>query len=213
MKKWKCTVCGYIHEGPTPPEKCPICGVGPEKFVELTDDADAGAARELREGPDAKATPTDAKLDELMFNMSYGLYVIGAVDGDKVNAMISNSFMQVTSEPLQASVCINKANLTGDMISKTNCFAVSILNQTNHDLVPRFGFQSGHKVDKFADFDYFSGEVTGCPAIPGTICYLEVEVDQIIDLGTHRMFIGRVVGGKNLSGGEPMTYAYYRKTR
>jgi flagellar basal body-associated protein FliL len=79
--------------------------------------------------------------------------VIGAADGDKVNAMISNSFMQVTSEPLQASVCINKANLTGDMIAKTKRFAVSILNQTNHDLVPRFGFQSGHKVDKFADFD------------------------------------------------------------
>lgn len=25
MAKWKCTVCGYIHEGPNPPETCPIC--------------------------------------------------------------------------------------------------------------------------------------------------------------------------------------------
>ncbi|MEG0379151.1 MAG: flavin reductase, partial [Eubacterium sp.] len=32
MKKWRCIVCGYIHEGDTPPEKCPICGVGPDKF-------------------------------------------------------------------------------------------------------------------------------------------------------------------------------------
>ena len=32
MKKWRCTVCGYTHEGDTPPEKCPVCGVGPELF-------------------------------------------------------------------------------------------------------------------------------------------------------------------------------------
>ncbi len=34
MKKWVCTVCGYIHEGDTPPEKCPTCGVSADKFVE-----------------------------------------------------------------------------------------------------------------------------------------------------------------------------------
>lgn len=34
MKKYICTVCGYVYEGEQPPEKCPICGVGPEKFEE-----------------------------------------------------------------------------------------------------------------------------------------------------------------------------------
>lgn len=34
MKKFICTVCGYIHEGDTIPEKCPICNVGADKFVE-----------------------------------------------------------------------------------------------------------------------------------------------------------------------------------
>lgn len=36
MKLFKCTVCGYIHEGEVAPEKCPKCGVGADKFVELT---------------------------------------------------------------------------------------------------------------------------------------------------------------------------------
>ena len=33
--KWVCSVCGYVYEGETIPEdyKCPICGVGPDKFV------------------------------------------------------------------------------------------------------------------------------------------------------------------------------------
>ena len=34
MKKFVCTVCGYVYEGETAPEKCPVCGVGADKFVE-----------------------------------------------------------------------------------------------------------------------------------------------------------------------------------
>ncbi len=33
MKRWKCTICNYIHEGDTPPEKCPICKAPASKFV------------------------------------------------------------------------------------------------------------------------------------------------------------------------------------
>ena len=34
MKKFVCSVCGYVHEGDAAPEKCPVCGVGPDKFTE-----------------------------------------------------------------------------------------------------------------------------------------------------------------------------------
>ena len=34
MKKFVCTVCGYVHEGDAAPEKCPVCGVGADKFKE-----------------------------------------------------------------------------------------------------------------------------------------------------------------------------------
>ena len=35
MKKWVCPVCGYVHEGDTPPEKCPVCKVDGSKFTEM----------------------------------------------------------------------------------------------------------------------------------------------------------------------------------
>ena len=38
MKKFVCSVCGYVHEGDAAPEKCPVCGVGAEKFVEQTEE-------------------------------------------------------------------------------------------------------------------------------------------------------------------------------
>lgn len=40
MEKWKCTVCGYIHEGPMAPDfKCPICKQPADKFVKIEDAA------------------------------------------------------------------------------------------------------------------------------------------------------------------------------
>ena len=39
MTKWKCTVCGYIHEGDTPPESCPVCKQPASKFVKLEEEA------------------------------------------------------------------------------------------------------------------------------------------------------------------------------
>jgi rubrerythrin len=33
--RWKCTVCGYIHVGSGPPEKCPVCGADKSKFIRI----------------------------------------------------------------------------------------------------------------------------------------------------------------------------------
>ena len=38
MKKWVCPVCGYVHEGENPPEKCPVCKVSGEKFTLQADE-------------------------------------------------------------------------------------------------------------------------------------------------------------------------------
>jgi len=45
-KKWICTVCGYVHEGDTPPEKCPQCKQPAEKFKELKEEGEVTYAAE-----------------------------------------------------------------------------------------------------------------------------------------------------------------------
>ncbi len=47
MKKWVCPVCGYVHEGDTPPEKCPQCGVPGSKFTEVKSEELSWAAEHV----------------------------------------------------------------------------------------------------------------------------------------------------------------------
>jgi rubredoxin len=37
-KKWRCTVCGYIHNGLEPPDKCPVCGADKSLFELVVED-------------------------------------------------------------------------------------------------------------------------------------------------------------------------------
>ncbi|MFH1090391.1 MAG: ferritin family protein [Pseudomonadota bacterium] len=48
MRQWKCTVCGYIHEGPEPPEVCPVCGAGRYRFI-LNETVPAGLETRIKQ--------------------------------------------------------------------------------------------------------------------------------------------------------------------
>lgn len=43
MKKFVCSVCGYVHTGDQVPDVCPICGAGKDQFQEETEDTDFSA--------------------------------------------------------------------------------------------------------------------------------------------------------------------------
>ena len=45
--KWICKVCGYVHEGAEPPDICPVCKVGKDKFEKLEDTPDWGDVHKL----------------------------------------------------------------------------------------------------------------------------------------------------------------------
>lgn len=47
MAKWVCKVCGYIHEGDTPPERCPQCGVPADKFEKVEETSTSWATEHV----------------------------------------------------------------------------------------------------------------------------------------------------------------------
>jgi flavin reductase (DIM6/NTAB) family NADH-FMN oxidoreductase RutF/rubredoxin len=147
-------------------------------------------------------------------NLSYGLYVVGSQKQGKLNAQIANTVVQVTSEPPTISVCINKQNLTHEFITGSKVFTASILAQdTPLSFIGHFGFKSGRDVDKLKDINYKLGETKAPIIIDHSVAYLEAKVINQIDVGTHTIFIGEIVGADVLGEGEPMTYAYYHQVK
>ena len=68
--------------------------------------------------------------NRVLFNIGYGLYVLTANEGEKDNGCIINTVMQVTSEPLQIAIAVNKKNYTNEMIQRTKKFNISILSES-----------------------------------------------------------------------------------
>ncbi|HBE44447.1 MAG TPA: High molecular weight rubredoxin [Deltaproteobacteria bacterium] len=146
--------------------------------------------------------------------ISYGMYVVSSKRDGKFNGQIANTVFQITSEPPTLAVSINKQNLTHEYIQSSGVFVTSIISkEAPMPFIGNFGFKSGRDIDKFKEIKYRLGK-TGAPIVlEHTIGYLECEVLNIIDVGTHTVFIGKVVDCEILTDEEPMTYAYYHQIK
>ncbi len=149
-----------------------------------------------------------------MYKLSYGVFVCTAKLGDKLNGCIINTAIQVASEPNRISIAVNKANYTHDMILETKKCNISVISQNaSFDLFKHFGFQSGHDVDKFADYPKanYSIAENDIPYITdGTNAVFSLEVEQTVDLGSHTLFICTPVAMSVLSDATSCTYEYYQ---
>jgi rubredoxin len=146
MEIYECGACGYKYD----PEKGdPENGIEPgTAFEDLPEDWECPVCGM------GKGCIRGGKIMSAVFKLTYGLFVLTAKDGDKDNGCIINTALQVTANPLQVSICVNKDNFTHDMIKKTGEFNISILSQeTPFEVFQRFGMQSGKDVDKFDGFD------------------------------------------------------------
>lgn len=147
-----------------------------------------------------------------LFKLGYGLYVIGTELDGAAAGCTANTVMQITSEPAQIAVGLNKNNYTNEMIQKSGKLTVSILDKTaDMNLIGNFGFQSSRTADKFAN----SGQalVKDAFQVPylaeHTSAVLSAKVVNTLDCGTHTLFLCELTDAQVLSKEEPMTYAYY----
>ncbi len=147
-------------------------------------------------------------------SVSYGLYIVSSGNESRRNGYIANSVFQVTARPPQFAVCCNKDNYTADIIKETGVFVISTLTQeASSKFIGHFGYRTGSKFDKFNNIAHHTGE-TGAPVVTENIvAYIECRVNQVVDTGTHLMFIGKVIQADVLNEKQPLTYEYYREVK
>ena len=138
-----------------------------------------------------------------LHNISYGLYVVSSRRGDRFNGQITNTVIQVTSEPPTVAVCINRQNLTHEFMTQSGVFTVSMLSRdTPLSFIGHFGFKSGREVDKFKDVSYRLGETKAPVVLDNSLAFLEARVVNQVDVGTNTIFIGELVGADVLKEGD-----------
>ncbi|MBN1391047.1 MAG: flavin reductase [Candidatus Thermoplasmatota archaeon] len=148
---------------------------------------------------------------ETLFKVTYGMYIVGSRSGDRLNGLIINTANQVTSSPPRVSVTISRNNLTHDYIMESKVFSISVLRKdTPLKFIGTWGFRSGRDIDKFQGTNYRIGG-TGAPIVlDNAIGYMDLKLVNHMEVETHTIFIGEIVGSEMISDGEPLTYTYYR---
>ena len=146
------------------------------------------------------------------FKITYGVFILTSAKNEKHCGCIINTFMQLTDNPKQIVIAVNKLNYTNDIILETGKFNISVLTiDTSFDIIERFGFFSSRNKNKFDDFmDHCAKSENGLYYITQNVnSYFSADVVSKTDYGTHNLFVAQVSEAAILSSTPSLTYQQY----
>jgi len=124
------------------------------------------------------------------------------LDGE-VYGMVATAVCSVSADPPTLLVCVNRAASACAPIAQSRRFCVSVLSERQRDLASAFlDVESTKRLDLCG----WHPLTTGAPAIEGALVSFDCEVDQIIESGTHAIYIGRVVASTAPGADAPLLY-------
>ena len=147
------------------------------------------------------------------FKLSYGLYIVTSKKDDKESGCVINTMTQITAQPAQVAITINKENYTTSLIQDSRVFNVSVLlDNVSMDVIKTFEFQSGRNTNKFKDGNY-GEDKNGLKYLKDASATFSCQVKKSVDVGSHIMFIAEVTEAQILNDGEVLTYAAYHEKK
>lgn len=128
------------------------------------------------------------------------LYPVPAVlvtssHGKIVNVFTVSWVGTVCTDPPMVSVSIRPERFSYDLIKKSGEFVINLPGQDLAFAVDYCGVKSGKDIDKFAELGLHPEQaaIIKAPIIKECPVAIEVKVESIKELGSHHMFLGRVV--------------------
>lgn len=168
------------------------------------------------------STPTNETLDQALKQLTYGFYLLATrADGDDlrtrdqdwVSAGTVSWATQSSFEPPLITVAIQKDSNLNETIQQSQAFSLTVLGQSEENLIERFAGQS--KVDYSNNavngISYREGQ-TGAPILDCGVATLECSlVDALTTSGDHLLFVGRVENAFVNNNDEPICEKDTRK--
>jgi flavin reductase (DIM6/NTAB) family NADH-FMN oxidoreductase RutF len=130
----------------------------------------------------------------VLWTMPSGLYVLGTRAGDRLNAMTLNWATQLSFDPKLIGVAVEREAYSHQLITVGQVFSVCVLEREDRAIVRKF--VKPVEVDTDArtlnGFQYLE-RTTGAPVLAQSVAWLDCEVRQSVETGSHTLFVGEVV--------------------
>jgi flavin reductase (DIM6/NTAB) family NADH-FMN oxidoreductase RutF len=130
----------------------------------------------------------------VLWALPSGLYVLGSRHAGRRNLMTLNWALQVAMDPKLLAVSIEKPALTHSLVSEGGAFSLNVLRRDDRAAVRKFvkPLADGGEAGELAGFAVRTA-VTGAPILEIACCWLDCEVREAVDCGSHTLFVGEVV--------------------
>jgi flavin reductase len=140
---------------------------------------------------------SEADFKTAMRQVTSPVAIVTASVGRKRNGLSVTAICAVTANPPTILVCINRDAPAEQLVAESGAFAVNFLTEEQHQFARLF---SGSKKGQEQRFDekVWGSLVTGAPVLDGCVASLDCRVDGQQDVGTHRVYFGRVVASNSL---------------
>jgi flavin reductase (DIM6/NTAB) family NADH-FMN oxidoreductase RutF len=127
----------------------------------------------------------------VLWKLPSGLYLLGSRASGRRNLMTLNWATQLALEPKLLGVSVEREAVTAGLIEAGGAFALSILARDDRAVIRRFV--------KPAEDDPVAGTLAGQPVrtaviLAAALAWVDCELRQTVECGSHRLFVGEVVG-------------------
>lgn len=137
-----------------------------------------------------------------MRRFATGVTVVTSLKDGEPRGVTVSAFSSVSLDPPSVLICINREARSYLFISASKIFCVNVLSAQQTPLARRF---SGKLRDnQFEGVDYFVDR-TGAPVLRGSLAHLDCEVTEEHHVGSHSVFIGKVLA-TGVAEGSPLGY-------
>jgi flavin reductase (DIM6/NTAB) family NADH-FMN oxidoreductase RutF len=141
-------------------------------------------------------------IDDLLKQISHGVYVIGVGVGDRQNAFTAAWVMQASFDPLLLAISIDPEHYSFCVLKESGVCTVNVLGEGQYDIAEHFGRSAK---DKMAGFQWHNAK-TGAPVLSESLAYFDCQVSHYTDAGDHTIAVCKVISMAKLNEGLPLLY-------
>ena len=131
-------------------------------------------------------------VNKVTWKIPNALALVGSASGDEWNGMTTSWITQLSMDPVLVGIGVDNSAVTHRLIADGGSFTVNLWSPEDTRVFVKFSkpaTREGNELNGRA----VRQEATGAPVFEDAIAWMDCEVRESIDLGTHTLFVGEVV--------------------